>query len=1177
MKTLRLATCYFFAVLTPLFCQFTQQGPKLLGTGARDSAHFGSAVAISADGNTAAVGGNEENSGRGAVWFFNRTNGQWVQQGPSLSDSGPLMGFSVAISADGNTVIAGAPNRDTGVSVVFTRAGGVWTQQGPKLVGTGGQGRYSNQGAAVSLSADGNTAIVGGPSDGDQIGAAWIFTRSNGVWTQQGQKLVGTGVGGTYSAQGSSVALSADGNTALVGGATDSGGVGAAWVFVRISGAWVQQGDKLVGLNSAGSFFGTSAALSSDGNTAVLGGPGDGVSDSQFQRGAAWVFTRSNGVWTQQGSKLIGSGAVGTGLQGMSVALSNDGATLLVGGSGDSLNGAIWVFTRSNGVWTQQGQKLTGSDAEGTSAQGTSVTISADGNTAMWGGVFDANGGAAWVFTRVNGIWTQQGNKIIGSRAEGSASQGTVVALSSDGKTAAIGGPNDYFNIGATWVFSRANNVWSQQGKKMVGNTSGQGYSLALSADGITAAVGKYGNSGNNGLALVFIRNNGAWVQQGPELRADVLVSNNNSAAVALSGNGNTAVIGLSGLSSGSGAFIFQRDNGVWSQQGQQITVPQGIVDPQFGHSVAISTDGNTLIVGGPWDGYISTPTSPAVVGAAWVYTRTTGGWTQQGPKLVGTSNTPSSGQGSSVALSADGNTAVVGGAFDDDGKGAFWIFTRSNGIWTQQGPKLVGSGAVGASNQGASASISADGNIVLIGAPYDNVWVGAAWVFTRSSGVWAQKGSKLVATDAIGEARQGTSVSLSGDGTIALVGGPGDDSNKGGAWLYTASPFVPSTIASNPVGASFSVTGLGCASGTYITPAMLNWTPLAACTVTMTSPQFLAGSQYVFTKWENNSTNGVRAITAPTVPITYTATLGLPSAVPTPQDSGPLAPSGVNQTIVLKFSHPQGYQQLGVVNALINQYLDGNAACYIAYSQPLQVLYLVNDQGPGNGLSPGLTLGGLTGSASNSQCTVFSAGSSAIGNVNVLTLTLNIAFKNTFTGSKVIYLAAQSVGNVSSGWQTLGVSLIPETTATYPRAANMTPATGTTANQTISFTFQDAANVSNLQTAWALINTAIDGRQACYVAYYAPGNALYLYPDNGDGAAATNIVLTGTNTIQNSQCLISASGSSVVKSGNQLTLNLNITFKGAFSGPRGVWTAVQTLGGAQTSPWKAIGAWLAP
>ncbi len=280
-----------------------------------------------------------------------------------------------------------------------------------------------------------------------------------------------------------------------------------------------------------------------------------------------------------------------------------------------------------------------------------------------------------------------------------------------------------------------------------------------------------------------------------------------------------------------------------------------------------------------------------------------------------------------------------------DGNQGGLWVYTRSNGVRTQQGSKLVGSGAAGPFKLGSSVSVSTDGNVVIGGGSADNGGVGAAWVFARSNGVWTQNGSKLVASDAIGLALQGSSVSMSADGTTAIVGGPGDDSGKGAAWVFTASAIVPATIASSFVGASFTVAGVGCSTGTYTTPATLNWTPLAVCTVTFSSPQIVAGVQYVFTKWEDNSTNSMRPIAAPTAPTPYTATFGL---APSAGDSGPMAPSRTNQTLVLKFSHPQGYQQLTVVNALINEYLNGNSACYIAYSQPLQVLYLVNDQGPG-------------------------------------------------------------------------------------------------------------------------------------------------------------------------------------------------------------------------------------
>src|SRR6516165_2745751 len=225
-------------------------------------------------------------------------------------------------------------------------------EQRPKLVGTGAEGS-SNQGMSVALSADGNTAIVGGPgpnnADRDRspvvgpAGAAWVFTRSGTVWKQQGNKLVGTtrDYGGGLWSQGASVALSADGNTALVGGPSDNRTTGAAWVFTRSSGLWTQQGNKLVGAGGhrAGEGAlplgqGMSVALSADGNTVIVGG---------WRAEGAWVFTRAGDVWTQQGNKLVGSGAVGSARQGMSVALSADGNTAIVGGWSDNgETGAAW-------------------------------------------------------------------------------------------------------------------------------------------------------------------------------------------------------------------------------------------------------------------------------------------------------------------------------------------------------------------------------------------------------------------------------------------------------------------------------------------------------------------------------------------------------------------------------------------------------------------------------------------------------------------------------------------------------------------------------------------------------------------------------------------------------------------------------------------------------------------
>jgi FG-GAP repeat len=263
-------------------------------------------------------------------------------------------------------------------------------QHGPKLVGTGAAGAAS-QGTSVVLSGDGNTAVVGGVGDNANTGAAWVYIRSDGVWNQQA-KLVGSGaVGGSF--QGFSVSLSSDGNTAIVGGISDNGSSGAAWVYTRSGSVWSQQGPKLVGTGAVGprpAIQGFSVSLSDNGNTAIVGGPYDNSS-----AGAAWVYTRSDGVWSQQ-AKLVGTGALSLAEQGHAVSLSGDGNTAIVGGFADNSSvGAAWVYTRSDGVWSQQA-KLVGAGASTPAAQGISVSLSGDGNTAIVGGPSGPSG-AAWV------------------------------------------------------------------------------------------------------------------------------------------------------------------------------------------------------------------------------------------------------------------------------------------------------------------------------------------------------------------------------------------------------------------------------------------------------------------------------------------------------------------------------------------------------------------------------------------------------------------------------------------------------------------------------------------------------------------------------------------------------------------------------------------------------------
>ena len=235
------------------------------------------------------------------------------------------------------------------------------------------------------------------------------------------------------------------------------------------------------------------------------------------------------------------------------------------------------------------------------------------------------------------------------------------------------------------------------------------------------------------------------------------------------------------------------------------------------------------------------------------------------GTKLFGAGAVGNAGQGASVALSADGNTALVGGPGDDMSRGAAWVFTRSGSDWSQQAAKLAGTGAVGASEQGASVGLSADGNTALIGGREDNEGTGAAWLFTRSGSAWTQQGTKLVGTGGVGQGGQGSGVALSADGNTILSGGYGDNYGRGAAWVFASTAAFPQhtlavaktgagsgTLTSVPVGIDCgSVCSFDYGSGNVVT---LTATPSAGstfagwagagcsgtstCTVTMNSDQ---------------------------------------------------------------------------------------------------------------------------------------------------------------------------------------------------------------------------------------------------------------------------------------------------------------------------------------------------
>lgn len=390
------------------------QQEKLIAVDGTSSAYFGDAVAI--DGDTAVAGAPSEDMGAneaGTVYVFTRAAGAWtLQQRLNANDAATGDQFGVKLALNGDTLFVGTEyddvvqNVDQGSVYVFTRAGGVWTQQ-QKLIASDGKGN-DRFGSFVSI--DGDTALVGayGVDIGvkSNQGAAYVFTRTGGVWFEQQKLTADDGEAG--DAFGTSTAL--EGDTAIItaylddnSGATDGG---SAYVFSRTGGVWTQQQKLIAADSSLQDSFGVSVSLSGD--TALVGAYRDDTSATND--GSAYVFTRTGGVWSQQ-QKLVASQPAAGSLFGYGIALKAD--TALIGAVNDpeagQLNrGSVYLFGRVGGIWAQQ-QRFAANDSLAEDRFGCSIALSA--TTALIGarqatiGV-NANQGAAYVFNlgEANGV-----------------------------------------------------------------------------------------------------------------------------------------------------------------------------------------------------------------------------------------------------------------------------------------------------------------------------------------------------------------------------------------------------------------------------------------------------------------------------------------------------------------------------------------------------------------------------------------------------------------------------------------------------------------------------------------------------------------------------------------------------------------------------------------------------
>ena len=363
---------------------------KLAASDATAAALFGCSVSLSMDGTYCAVGSSGTAASKGRVYIFKRDASSWTEQAIlNATDgvAGDKFGSTVSINADATIVVIGAPAKlgGTGSCYVFNRSGSTWAQQA--ILAAADAGSNSLFGTSVSVSDNGKTVLVGAPKKNSSAGVAYVFTYNGSRWSQE-SKLEAADLrsGQQY---GSSCAVSGDGNSCIIGAYGVAGldhMTGCAYTYFRVGSVWSQQ-SKLVPADSmVEDYFGWSVAMNQNGDTVVVG-----ATKVLSDKGAAYIYERASGAWDMK-AKVNGSDVDAGDLFGFSVVVSNNGKLVMIGVPGDINKGAVsgcaYTFTKTSAGWAQD-RKLVAADNAIGDKFGWSCAVSGDGKYGVIGSPYN--------------------------------------------------------------------------------------------------------------------------------------------------------------------------------------------------------------------------------------------------------------------------------------------------------------------------------------------------------------------------------------------------------------------------------------------------------------------------------------------------------------------------------------------------------------------------------------------------------------------------------------------------------------------------------------------------------------------------------------------------------------------------------------------------------------------
>jgi hypothetical protein len=409
-------------------------------------------------------------------------------------------------------------------------------------------------GKAVTVSADGTIVASVATHDNNPAGdnGSVLFWKKNtlGEWyvyqiNRDATNLSPSGHLGNWN--GSTMSMSRDGSTLVIGSPySDAVGTnrGRAYVYTQTAGVWNLVKELYASDAADSDFFGSGTSISSDGSVIVVGAERNHA-NGQADQGAAYIYHKSGGTWpSTQSQKITMAENDADSYFGISVALSDDGYTLVVGSSHhDNVatnEGALFIFERGSGTWTQT-KKMWASDfaTGGDMLLGHSVAISGDGTIIVAGAYGNdttgSNRGAVYIYVKSGGVWpTTETQLLRDNDANNEDYFGWHVSMSQSGDRIIVGAERDHHpnmagagvDGGSIVVFDRINGVWNQTKKFFGGGSNGAsselGFSTACSNDGnvyVGGAPMSEVQGGDAGHIIIYEEN--VWKERTKTLNVD--------------------------------------------------------------------------------------------------------------------------------------------------------------------------------------------------------------------------------------------------------------------------------------------------------------------------------------------------------------------------------------------------------------------------------------------------------------------------------------------------------------------------------------------------------------------------------------------------------------------------------------------------------------------------------